>query len=190
MTTANEIKPVSKMTKKELLKELDDCGRQINDYVQASTASATYRDNQALKMEKIKEEKADAITGIEIWKSACFEAQERVQVLEARINVMRDVVQNMIVQTKYLPEEEHEGLHNKIIRLVARKLIDLEGTLKPFIQHFLPMPKVLQGIIKYKAELDAELRNAYGEDRVSIVSDILKERKPFQTPPETLTPNA
>jgi hypothetical protein len=147
------------MNKKELVKAIKGYQREE----QAANRSLDRAKQETKQREKIhnklKKEKQEAITALEIWKSGCLEAQERVKQLENRINVLRQIIQFELAQTPIedaTTKEEEKSIIDKIIRKVAKKLITMEDKVKPFLYSYLPVPRMIKVIEEEKAKREKE----------------------------------
>jgi chromosome segregation ATPase len=148
-------KPLPKMLKKELIQYIKELEKKAEEHSKAFISWENYRKSIEPREEKLKEERYEAIKALEVWKSACLEAQDANKHLQGRINVLRNMMELELVKNPLDkiedPEEKSNVIHTLITKL-ARKLVDMEGKIKPIMRGFLPMPEILKGIDEWKAK--------------------------------------
>ena len=69
-------KPLPKMLKKELIQYVKELEKDKMEHVRASSSWDHYRETRTDVELKLKEERSEAITALEVWKSGYLEMQE------------------------------------------------------------------------------------------------------------------
>lgn len=140
-------KPISKMNKKDLVQALKDY-QKLEDSLTSSMMQMEERDKQHKNVEnKLKEEKHEVITALEVWKSGYLDMQDLNTTLQNRLTTLRKILQLELVKTpidKAETKTEKDSITRSIVKKLARKLIDMEDKVKPVLHTFLPMPQILR----------------------------------------------
>jgi hypothetical protein len=160
-------KSLSKMTKKELLKTVKDYQELEEKLNKSVDQLEEHNERHTARENKLKEEKQEAITALEVWKSGCLELEEANNVLQNRLTTLRKVMQLELIKTpveEAETQEEKEGIIHSIVTKLARKLIDMEDKIKPIMHSFLPMPTILEIIQQEKYRRAKENKRAQLEN--------------------------
>lgn len=156
-------KPLSKMTKKELLEEIAEHERIDKEHLRATTVWENERRTHDRKYQGLIDDKHKAIAAVDIWKSACIEARERVNAVEDRMMILREIVQEAITNTTNRPEEEQRTILQKLWTRLAHKMVAMESVIKPFFHDYLPVPDIVQEIEKAKEKRELARKAAKGD---------------------------
>ena len=139
-------KPLSKMLKRELIQYAKELEKKAEEHGKAYLSWEAYRESRSEFEAKLKEEKNEAITALEVWKSGCLEAQEQHTILQNRIATLRQMMQLELVKhpiEEAETVEERSNIIHSVIRKLARKLIDMEEKVKPILHDYLPVPRII-----------------------------------------------
>jgi len=139
-------KPRAKMVKRELLGYIKELERTGSEHSRAYQSAKDDKMSWEGREAKLKEDKQEAITALEVWKSGCLEAQESNVIMQNRLSTLRNMMELELLKT---PLEEAETKETKdriihsIVKKLARTLVDMEAKIKPFIDSFLPVPQII-----------------------------------------------
>jgi hypothetical protein len=140
-------KPLSKMLKKELVKVVKDYQTQEKATNKSLDQAEAYRERRQQVENKLKEERHEAITALEVWKSGYLEMQETNTILQNRLATLRQMMQLELIKTpleNVETKEEQSNIIHSIVQKLARKLIDMEDKVKPILHDYLPIPRIIK----------------------------------------------
>jgi len=158
------MKPVKKMIKKELIEYINECEEREMARNEAMKKTMQYQEDAESRERKLREEKAEALTALELWKSGCLEAQKVNNTIQEKLLVLRQTLAAELIKTPIkddtLPEDQKSIIH-LIVKAIAKKFIEIEDKVSPIVNCF-PIPKVLNLVQEARREREKEeLANAF-----------------------------
>jgi predicted amino acid-binding ACT domain protein len=152
-------KPLSKMLKKELIQYIKELEKKAEEHAKAYLSWKAYRESREQVEAKLKEERNEARTALEVWKSGCLEAQEQNQILQNRMSALRQMMQLELLRDPLEEAETPEdraGIIHSVVGLLARKLIEMEDKVKPILYEYLPVPRIMEIVQEERDKKDKE----------------------------------